>query len=240
MRIALDPAVAGIDELSAEWMARIDPNAGARQRDLARILQSPTARRKIDWDEVLRKVNARWEEIVAFARQPLGPAAAKRVDERRRELEAARERTIREWPEVTARATSSGHVSPDWLLRAWESAETISVPTEQYILVLKTRDFRRKLIGVALALVVHKAEVGEYPDSLDALSPAYLREVPDDPFAGGPPRYRREGDGFVLYSIGRNCVDDGGKDDDFTGKEVRYGDIVVRVPAAGLDHEELP
>jgi len=66
---------------------------------------------------------------------------------------------------------------------------------------------------------------GTYPDRLDALVPSYLEDVPIDSFSGDPLIYRRDGAGFVLYSVGANLVDDNGV---FTG---RYweGDIVWRM-----------
>jgi RNA polymerase sigma-70 factor (ECF subfamily) len=71
--------------------------------------------------------------------------------------------------------------------------------------------------GVTLAVVGyqlkrHKKEHGAYPESLAALTPEFMAEVPLDEFDGKPLRYRREGEGFILYSVGTNLVDDGGED----------------------------
>ncbi len=81
------------------------------------------------------------------------------------------------------------------------------------------------LAQVALALKAYKNEQGEYPESL-----AELREVidwgdlPEDPFSGGDFIYRREGQGFVIYSVGVNLKDDGGKAEE----DWEEGDIVWR------------
>jgi hypothetical protein len=69
---------------------------------------------------------------------------------------------------------------------------------------------RLAVAQTALALRLYKAERGQYPDSLDALSPAFLDEVPADPCTGSNLNFRREADGFLLYSIGLNGKDDGG------------------------------
>ncbi len=82
------------------------------------------------------------------------------------------------------------------------------------------------LAQVALALAVHKAEKGAYPASLVALAPGILKMVPADRFSGEPLRYRREGGGYVLYSVGVDLDDDGGRDASDTDDD---GDIVVRV-----------
>ena len=51
---------------------------------------------------------------------------------------------------------------------------------------------------------------GALPDSLEALVPEFLSGVPIDPLSGEPVRYRRIGDGYTVYSVGRNGKDDGG------------------------------
>jgi hypothetical protein len=60
---------------------------------------------------------------------------------------------------------------------------------------------------VALAVAAHRAEHGSYPGSLLELGPAGW-DLPTDPFGGGPFHYRREGDGFVVWSIGLDMDDD--------------------------------
>lgn len=64
---------------------------------------------------------------------------------------------------------------------------------------------------VACALERHRLATGIYPDALAALVPSYLAALPHDLMDGQPLRYRREGDSFVLYSIGANETDDGGR-----------------------------
>ena len=44
-----------------------------------------------------------------------------------------------------------------------------------------------------------------WPDKLDGAA------LPADPFTGQPLKYRRLGDGCVVYSIGPNLLDDGAK-----------------------------
>jgi hypothetical protein len=82
-----------------------------------------------------------------------------------------------------------------------------------------------------LACRLHKSRTGRYPESLEELVPGILAEVPVDPFTGKPLVYRREGEGFIVYSLGSNQKDDGGrstymitqlvmeKDDDWSWRE---------------------
>jgi hypothetical protein len=64
----------------------------------------------------------------------------------------------------------------------------------------------------ALALErFRSAHDGRYPGALGDLVPALLAAVPSDPFDGQPLRYRRQAGGYLLYSIGPDLKDDGGK-----------------------------
>jgi len=82
-----------------------------------------------------------------------------------------------------------------------------------------------------LACKIYRNQNGRYPADLAALVPGILPEVPVDPFTGKPLVYRLEGEGFIVYSLGSNEKDDGGrmtfemtklimdKDDDWAWKE---------------------
>ena len=65
---------------------------------------------------------------------------------------------------------------------------------------------------IACALERCRLANGEYPDSLDVLVPGYIQTIPQDIIGGQPLHYRRTDDGkFLLYSVGWNERDDGGK-----------------------------
>ncbi|MEM8865652.1 MAG: hypothetical protein AAGF31_08945 [Planctomycetota bacterium] len=65
------------------------------------------------------------------------------------------------------------------------------------------------LIGIALEL--YRREHGELPTSLDELSPRWLPEVPIDRINGGPLGYRVVNGKPVVYSLGIDQDDDGGR-----------------------------
>ena len=68
------------------------------------------------------------------------------------------------------------------------------------------------LARVACALERYRLANGEYPETLDVLSPKFIENVPHDIINGQPLHYRRTADGqFVLYSVGWNETDDGGQ-----------------------------
>jgi hypothetical protein len=56
------------------------------------------------------------------------------------------------------------------------------------------------------------AHSGQIPQDLSALTPLYLDAVPADPFDGQPLRFKRLSKGYVIYSVGSDGRDDGGKE----------------------------
>jgi hypothetical protein len=88
----------------------------------------------------------------------------------------------------------------------------------------------RCLANVRLALTAvaleqfRAAHNNRYPASLSELAPNYLDATLMDPFDGQPLRYRKQDAGYVLYSIGADLKDDGGKP--MNGKN---GDVVFAV-----------
>lgn len=56
------------------------------------------------------------------------------------------------------------------------------------------------------------AHPGRLPDSLAELVPDFLTAVPLDPFDDQPLRYKQLGRGYVIYSLGPDLTDDGGKE----------------------------
>lgn len=100
------------------------------------------------------------------------------------------------------------------------------------------------MLLVKLALRAYYAENGAYPQSLNGLVPKYLTQIPSDTFGTGPLQYRHKGDKYLLYSIGPDKQDNGGKPIDDPSKisgsssRARYlvqpgskGDIVLGINA---------
>ena len=66
---------------------------------------------------------------------------------------------------------------------------------------------------IACALERYRLAHGEYPGTLDVLSPQFIEKIPHDIIGGQPLIYRPTPDGkFLLYSVGWNETDDGGQD----------------------------
>ena len=84
---------------------------------------------------------------------------------------------------------------------------------------------------IGIACKIYKNANGIFPVSLDLLTPGILKEIPPDPFTGEPFVYRPQDGGLIVYSLGSNLKDEGGrgnlmitqlvmeKDDDWFWKE---------------------
>ncbi len=72
---------------------------------------------------------------------------------------------------------------------------------------------RLNLAQVLIGLRLHKIANGTYPDKIGVLD-KLMGTVPPDPFTGEHFGYHRTAKGCRLWSFGRNCKDDGGKDSD--------------------------
>lgn len=78
------------------------------------------------------------------------------------------------------------------------------------------------MLQLGITLEQYYTEHGEYPETLDAIAPDLGGTIPVDPYTGEPYHYEPQSDTCLLYSVGRNLVDDGGHHD------YREGDIVWR------------
>jgi hypothetical protein len=85
-----------------------------------------------------------------------------------------------------------------------------------------------RLLQGAMALRAYQIRLGKYPDTLAALTTIGW-EIPRDPFSEKPLIYRQQGEGYILYSVGKNRKDDGGAPIKNTRSWWRGKDIVLRV-----------
>jgi hypothetical protein len=83
-----------------------------------------------------------------------------------------------------------------------------------------------QLAATAIAVQRYRQKHGKLPESLKQLVPESLGEVPADPFDGKPLRYVVRGEEAVLYSVGPNRRDDGGK----AGEQSNEGDTIFTLP----------
>lgn len=120
----------------------------------------------------------------------------------------------------------------DSKLAAFSMALRAFLPYSGYYLGLGERHLEMvaslRAARVALAAERYRMDNGSLPESLERLVPGYIDSIPLDPFDSKPLKYKVgtlkcvrdmsalkkgakwiEGEGFVVYSIGRNGIDDG-------------------------------
>jgi hypothetical protein len=179
--------------------------------------------RNIDFDPAFRDVNRTYDRMAAAARLPDRSARKAEFARIGDEFEqGSRERARQSVLERLAaskgaRGAAIGHVLVGLMLPALDKLQDAMDRAEQT---------RRNLI-VAAALGVYRADTGHYPSRLDELAPKYLPDVPRDLFSEKPLVYRPTEDGYLLYSVGVNGIDEDGRwtDDDPKGDDLR-----VRMP----------
>ena len=89
----------------------------------------------------------------------------------------------------------------------------IFMPALGRVTTLDVRGIAQLRTGrVGLAIQRYRLAEGKLPDALTDLVPGYLDAVPKDPFDGNDLRYKKLETGFVVYSIGEDKSDDGGKE----------------------------
>lgn len=180
----------------------------------------------VDWDPALKLANQFYDRFATAMRVEDRVKREKELDAVDRDVKAIRVRLLdgaeilkalgdKTTPEVRGKAVG-------------ELLLTIMMPAVRKVRQAEDRaeQFNRNL-RVALALAAHKVETGRYPEKLEALTPKYLPKIPQDVFSGKELIYRTGEKGYLLYSVGANGMDDGGRwfEDDPPGDDVR-----VRMP----------
>ena len=87
------------------------------------------------------------------------------------------------------------------------------MPALSRVTTIETRAIARlRATEVVLAIRRYRLAARALPDKISDLVPTYLETVPKDPFDGNDLRYKKLEAGFVVYSIGEDLSDDGGKE----------------------------
>jgi hypothetical protein len=185
----------------------------------------------LDCDAMLRTGNRWFDRVAAALRIKDRAGREKALDQIEEELKALKEdagsvatvidalRGGREYgAEVSKRL---GVVMIDCLMPAARWMKRVADRTEQV----------ERNLHLAFALAAYRGEHGRYPEQLDALAPTYLAAVPTDLFSGKALVYRRLKEGYLLYSVGVNGLDEQGHGADDTP---RGDDLPIRMPLPAL------
>jgi hypothetical protein len=212
------------------------------------------ARIPADWNIALRRGNQFYDHMVAIVQMPPGRARDEAIyqlhddldqltDDFPRRAKALTGPNDRKIGDVFARATIAlfaPHL--DSAVDAHERANTTL-----------------HLLRLAASLAVYRAEVGAYPEKFDDLVPRILNKLPVDLYGARTFVYKRHTDGYLLYSVGRNGIDDGGSNERmrvFEGRRIddtesttaesaaakipsNSDDVSIRVPRPPLELSSL-
>jgi hypothetical protein len=203
---------------------------GSQPKGMLQSLIDVTARTTVDWDQSLRMGNFWYDRMVDACGKPTRDerqSALRKMDDDIRKLAAA----TKDWKSLglsilggprNAISERVGQVFVCLLMPAmFAAAQAEDRGSMQFA-----------LIRLAFALAAYHADHDAYPAKLADLAPKYVAEVPKDIFNASELHYRQESGGYLLYSVGVNGKDDGGKSyDDRKGGE-DWDDLAVRVPPA--------
>ncbi|NUQ65889.1 MAG: hypothetical protein HUU20_25790 [Pirellulales bacterium] len=163
----------------------------------------------VDWDIVLRMGNSWFDRNVDSCRKPTRAERKKSFDELDEEFR-------------NLKVTVHDAASLDKAMLA-DPRKALSQRVGQILLVMfvpgvslqsDSEDRVAMTLGLtrlAFALAAYRADHGSYPTRLADLATKYLGEVPKDVFNDAELRYRQDGEGCLLHSVGSNGRDDGGR-----------------------------
>jgi hypothetical protein len=87
------------------------------------------------------------------------------------------------------------------------------LPAVSSSLIREADGFARiRLATTAIAVERFRLARGRLPENLNELVPQFLSAMPADPFSGQPLRYYHLTKGYVIYSVGSDGHDDGGRE----------------------------
>jgi hypothetical protein len=182
-------------------------------------------RSSLNWDDALISANEQFDKAVVAARQPTGPARKKGWQQVDQELHKVTPELSD--PEKLTAPFVFAVAHKDLGRLMGQLLTGMMMPALQACSEAEDRARTREVLGqLGFALAADHAEHDGYPDSLNALAPKYISRIPNDLYTDGPLHYRRDGAGCLLYSVGTNGRDDGGRTSD---SQPRGDDIVLRL-----------
>ena len=186
---------------------------------------------RVDWNPVFRKCNSLYDRLVA------ANSSNDRI-KREHELDRIEEELIARRKDATDEVKLNqlylgkepgkrlGEAIGDILASKMEPA------IRKHLNFADNAEQRQRNLHIAFALALYRHDHGRYPEKLEALAPKYLAKVPDDLFSGEALIYFGAEEGYSLYSVGVNGVDDMGRSFE---SEPRGDDVRVLMPLPTLD-----
>jgi len=162
-----------------------------------------------DWNIALRQGNELYDRMAATARMPSSRARDEAIARIIADIERFGDDAERRIPSIAVlNPQARGEVF---------AALTIALLVPAFDATLTAQDrvnTKLRLTRLAAALAVYRAEHGTYPAALDDLAPGVLQKIPVD-VHNGQFSYRQNGNGYLLYSVGKNGADEGGSHEQY-------------------------
>lgn len=172
---------------------------------------SKRAARLLDWDEVLRMGNEHFDRLVEAGRI----ADRSERDDAVAKLNEEIDEKFNEARDPMSLAKSMLGKGPGKVVTEKIGQVFLALLGPSFSTAWQSEDRTRLTLQIAqvtLALAAYRADHRSYPDGLAQLVPDYVDEVPRDLFADAELRYERDGEDYVLYSVGPNGQDEEGRD----------------------------
>ena len=198
-------------------------------KSLVAMIQKAVAT-SLDWDIILRMGNRWYDRLTVAAQKPTRTERVKAFARFNAELK---------------NLTASSRDPKMFTLAILAGKKAISKQTGNTLICLMLPGVSAALNAedriamqwavnaLAFALAQYHADHGSYPVKLDDLTPKYVAKVSKDVFNNDADlKYRVENDDYLLYSVGINGKDDGGKSYDASNNNQGWDDLTVRMPAA--------
>lgn len=207
-----------------------DLSGGGNPKGAMESLMDAAARASVDWDHVLRLGNSWYDRMDNAYGKPTRAerqAAFRKIDEDIRKLAVS----AKDWKSlglamlVDRRSAISERIGQMFVALLLPAVSTVSNAEDRGAM-------KFDLTKLAFALAAYRADRGAYPARLADPVPKYVAKVPSDIFSAAELHYRLEDGGYLLYSVGGNGKDDGGKGMDDRKEGEDWDDIAVRIPAA--------
>jgi len=176
----------------------------------------------VDWDDVMKSGNRYYDRLAAAARLP-------KCLERERMLLGLGREVDKFNPDISL-LTMLDLVADRAKMTQYTTDRLFSllIPGVLQSVRAETRCAQRfRNLQIAMSLAAWICDHRTYPATLDDLVPKYLAELPQDLFAEQSLHYQRTANGYLLYSVGANGIDDKGLT---YGERANADDLRVEVP----------
>jgi len=191
--------------------ALVEDGASGEEPSWLETQLSKRGARLLDWDAVLRMGNEHFDRLVKAGRI----ADRSEREEAVAQLDAEITQEANEVRDPMSLGKSLLSTGPGKVVTEKIGQVFLALLGPSFSTAWQSEDRTRltlQMAQVALALAAYRGDHGSYPDGLAQLVPEYLDEVPRDLFADGELRYERDGEDYVLYSVGPNGQDEEGRD----------------------------